>query len=134
MDEDTAAVPADVDDLTRKFQKELNAGLVGLVLLALLDRADEDLYGYQIAKRLQDVEAGGPVKQGALYPVLRTLAANGLLASRIVPSYSGPPRRYYRITDRGREVLARWQDSWQQMRAFVDRFAPPTARQGVPTP
>jgi len=124
---------SDQDGLTRKFQKELNAGLVSLVLLALLDRAEEDLYGYQIAKQLQG-DANGPVKQGALYPVLRALAANGLLASRIVPSYSGPPRRYYRITDQGRQVLRRWLDIWGDMRDFVDRFAPPTPRNGAPNP
>lgn len=109
--------------LSQKFQRELNAGLVGLVLLAVLDQAEEDLYGYQIAKRLQHLADGSsPVKQGALYPVLRQLSANGLLASRIVPSYSGPPRRYYRITDNGRRTLAEWRDIWHATRDFVDGF------------
>jgi PadR family transcriptional regulator PadR len=109
--------------LSQKFQRELNAGLVGLVLLAVLDQADEDLYGYQIAKRLQLLADGiSPVKQGALYPVLRQLSANGLLASRIVPSYSGPPRRYYRITENGRRTLGEWRDIWHATRDFVDGF------------
>jgi PadR family transcriptional regulator PadR len=109
--------------LSQKFQRELNAGLVGLVLLSVLDQAEEDLYGYQIAKRLQHLaEGNSPVKQGALYPVLRQLSANGLLASRIVPSYSGPPRRYYRITDRGRRTLAEWRGIWHATRDFVDEF------------
>ena len=109
--------------LSQKFQRELNAGLVGLVLLAVLEQADEDLYGYQIAKRLQDLAAGSPpVKQGALYPVLRQLSANGLLASRIVPSYAGPPRRYYRITEAGRGTLAEWRGIWRDTRNFVDGF------------
>ena len=109
--------------LSQKFQRELNAGLVGLVLLAVLDQAEEDLYGYQIAKRLQHLADGSsPVKQGALYPVLRQLSANGLLASRIVPSYSGPPRRYYRITESGRRTLAEWRDIWHATRDFVDGF------------
>jgi PadR family transcriptional regulator PadR len=109
--------------LSLKFQRELNAGLVALVLLAILDRAEEDLYGYQIAKRLQQVTDGNPpVKQGALYPVLRQLSANGLLASRIVPSYAGPPRRYYRITDAGRAALAEWRGIWRSTRDFVDGF------------
>lgn len=111
------------DRLAQKFQRELNAGLVALVLLAVLDGADEDLYGYQIAKRLQDLGKGDPpVKQGALYPVLRQLSANGLLASRIVPSYAGPPRRYYRITDAGRATLVEWRDIWRSTRDFVDGF------------
>ena len=116
-------VVSDQERLAQKFQRELNAGLVGLVLLAVLDQADEDLYGYQIAKRLQHLADGSsPVKQGALYPVLRQLSANGLLASRIVPSYSGPPRRYYRITETGRRTLAEWREIWHATRDFVDGF------------
>jgi len=115
------------DQLARKFQKELNAGLVALVLLAVLDGADEDLYGYQIAKRLNQAADGVTlVKQGALYPVLRTLSAAGLLASRVVPSYSGPPRRYYRITAAGRDALANWRAIWHETRDFVDEFTEKT--------
>ena len=40
------------DSNAKKFQKDLNGGLVGLVLLAILDQSAEDLYGYEIAKRL----------------------------------------------------------------------------------
>ena len=120
---DAAEDLAEQERLSQKFQRELNAGLVGLVLLAVLDQAGEDLYGYQIAKRLQRLADGSlPVKQGALYPVLRQLSANGLLASRIVPSYAGPPRRYYRITGAGRKTLARWHDIWRATRNFVDEF------------
>lgn len=106
-----------------KFQKDLNAGLVALVLLAVLNASPEDLYGYEIAKRLQKANEGEALfKEGTVYPVLRSLAAGGLLTSRIVPSYSGPPRRYYRITDEGRAVLPQWSDIWRQTRGFVDRF------------
>lgn len=116
--------PAETPDLepqARKFQKELNAGLVALVLLAILDRAGEDLYGYQIAKQLGREGGAVPlVKQGALYPVLRALSGAGLLASRVVPSYAGPPRRYYRITATGRATLARWRSIWRETRDFVN--------------
>jgi PadR family transcriptional regulator PadR len=44
------------------------------------------------------------------------------LTSRIVPSYSGPPRRYYRITDEGRTMLNQYRGVWRQTRDFVDRF------------
>lgn len=114
------------DALAKKFQKELNAGLVALVLLAILDQAEDDLYGYQIAKRLQREGAAGLVKQGALYPVLRTLSAAGLLTSRVVPSYAGPPRRYYRITRTGRATLADWCGIWRTTRDFVNDFTDPT--------
>jgi PadR family transcriptional regulator PadR len=110
------------DSNGKKFQKELNGGLVGLVLLAVLAHSNEDLYGYEIAKHLASVNDGTSIfKEGTIYPVLRALSAGGLLTSRIVPSYSGPPRRYYRITAQGRAVLAEWTLIWQGTRNFVDR-------------
>ena len=108
------------DSSAKKFQKDLNGGLVGLVLLAVLDRSAEDLYGYEIAKRLASANDGTSIfKEGSLYPVLRALSAQELLTSRIVPSYSGPPRRYYRITDQGRAVLAEWKAIWRSTVSFV---------------
>ena len=111
----------DLDPLLRKFQKELSAGTVSLVLLSVLDQAREPMYGYQIAKRL---EQGGEGilsgKQSALYPVLRTLDAAGLLASDVEPSVAGPPRRYYRITPQGRELLRAWIATGRSTRRFVD--------------
>jgi PadR family transcriptional regulator, regulatory protein PadR len=120
------------DSHARKFQKDLNAGLVALVLLAVLENTSEDLYGYEIAKRLQRANEGDALfKEGTIYPVLRALSANGLATSRIVPSYSGPPRRYYRITDEGRAVLADWRAIWQQTRDFVDRFTDRASASGA---
>jgi PadR family transcriptional regulator len=111
------------DSYGKKFQKDLNGGLVGLVLLAVLDKSDIDLYGYEIAKRLALANDGTSIfKEGTIYPVLRALSAAELLTSRIVPSYSGPPRRYYRITDQGRAVLAEWSGIWEGTRDFVDSF------------
>ena len=115
-DEVPEAVPASV----RKFQKELSAGIVSLALLALLARADKPLYGYQIAKELEGFGEGLPVKQGTLYPVLRSLEAGGLLSSEVEPSVAGPPRRYYSVTEAGRQALVFWQQSWDRTREFVD--------------
>jgi PadR family transcriptional regulator, regulatory protein PadR len=110
------------DSHVRKFQKELNVGLVALVLLTVLDRSSEPLYGYEIAKRLQRANDGEPLfKEGTVYPVLRALSADGFLTSRVEPSSAGPPRRYYRITREGRALLTQWRGIWSQTRNFVDR-------------
>jgi PadR family transcriptional regulator PadR len=112
---------ADTDTHLRKFQKELSAGTVSLVLLAVLAGSDEPLYGYQIAKRLQ--QSGDALfsgKQSALYPVLRNLSAAGLLDSHVEPSIAGPPRRYYNITALGRAVFLDWVATWEATRQSVD--------------
>ena len=114
-------LPDFAEQQLRKFQKELSAGTVSLALLAVLGAAAEPMYGYQIAKRLehsgQGVLAG---KQSALYPVLRNLEAAGLLDSHVEPSMAGPPRRYYRITHAGRDVLQAWTSAWCATRDSLD--------------
>ena len=113
--------PMDTEAHLRKFQKELAAGTVALVLLSVLGRSDRPLYGYEIAKRLErDGEAPVAGKQSALYPVLRNLHAAGLLDSFVEPSVAGPPRRYYHATALGRAVLTEWTDAWRATRVFVD--------------
>jgi PadR family transcriptional regulator len=110
-----------VEAANRKFQKELNAGAISLVLLSVLGRARRPLYGYQIAKSLEnDEDHASMVKQGSLYPVLRSLENGGLLVSEVEASLAGPPRRYYRITDGGRDTLTQWTLIWQRSKRFVD--------------
>jgi len=112
---------SDETTLTKKFQKEINAGTSSLVLLSVLSRSKEAMYGYQIAKLLEESGPDFPMmKQGTLYPVLRSLEDNGLLSSMVEPSISGPPRRYYQITDEGRSVLKEWLEIWKQTKKFVD--------------
>jgi len=111
------------NDVNKKFQKELNAGTAALVLLSILAQADKPLYGYRIAKLMESGDKGTPMmKQGALYPVLRSLHQSGLLESYVDPSVSGPPRRYYKITDSGLNALKSWTKIWNQTKTFVDQI------------
>ena len=99
----------------RKFSRELSSGITSLALLSILNDADEAMYGYKIAK---EMSAGKDdfqlIKQGGLYPVLKSLEKNELLESTVEPSVSGPPRRYYSITTSGREALVRWRILWSK--------------------
>ncbi|GGK10449.1 PadR family transcriptional regulator [Luteimonas terricola] len=120
--------PPDIDAALRKFQRELSTGTVALTLLAVLSRAQEPMYGYQIAKTLERFGDGVlSGKQSALYPVLRNLEGTGLLASHVGPSDAGPPRRYYEITDAGHATLREWAAAWRATRDSVD-----TVLEGTP--
>jgi PadR family transcriptional regulator, regulatory protein PadR len=118
----------DTEPHRKKFSRELATGTMALVLMTVLGRASEPLYGYQIAKQLDSYGAGvAGGKQSAIYPVLRNLCGAGLLDSHVEPSISGPPRRYYRITPLGSEVLAEWLAIWADTRNFVDTVLSPPA-------
>ena len=113
----------DLNVPTKKFQKEMNSGIASLILLCVLSQNEMPMYGYQIAKLLDDNRQDAPaMKQGALYPVLRALEKNGLLSSEVEPSISGPPRRYYAITEEGQKTLSLWTEIWNQMKNYVDNI------------
>ena len=107
----------------KKFQKELNAGTTSLILLSILSKASEPMYGYQIAKLISTNGEDTPTfKQGVLYPVLRSLEKKSLVDSQVEPSISGPPRRYYQITGTGIDVLKQWTSIWYQLTTFVNNI------------
>lgn len=106
-----------------KFEKNLITGLISLILLAICNAAGEPMYGYQIARKLEGDEYSGiSLKQGTIYPVLRSMEKKGLLKSRIQASESGPPRKYYKITKKGKDKLELWEKTWRRTRVYVDNI------------
>jgi PadR family transcriptional regulator len=98
----------------------LRGALDGAVLAVT---AGEDAYGYDVLRRLR--AAGlSEVGDASVYGTLRRLYAAGSLTSYMVPSEEGPARRYYGITDRGREQLAEAREVWtefsQALSALLD--------------
>jgi PadR family transcriptional regulator PadR len=118
----------EIKETHKKFRKELSAGTVSLALLSILAQAEEPLYGYQIGKLVGsptgtgDEESESVIpKQGAIYPVLRSLESQGLLSSEREMSDSGPPRKYYQATDTGKAALETWSGIWTETKSFVDK-------------
>lgn len=117
----------DLQGTHKKFRKELSAGTVSLALLSILAQAEEPLYGYQIGKLIGAVSTDAEtdadsvmVKQGAIYPVLRSLESQDLLSSEREMTDSGPPRKYYRITKTGEQALEGWTEIWNKTKTFID--------------
>jgi PadR family transcriptional regulator PadR len=103
-----------------KFEKTVISGTISLVLLAITEQSKEPLYGYRISKEMDAKNGKVVLKQGTIYPVLRALEKDGLLKSEIRASESGPARKYYWITSKGKETLEIWKESWYRIRDFVD--------------
>jgi PadR family transcriptional regulator PadR len=74
------------------------------------------MYGYQMVVALsQRTEGVLAMGQSTLYPLLYNLEHKKLVASRWVELPSGRSRRYYRITERGAQVLAQRRAEWQEL-------------------
>jgi PadR family transcriptional regulator PadR len=100
-------------------------GILDVCLLALL--VDGEAYGYELAGRLSDLGVG-TVAGGSLYPALLRLEKSGHLAAEWRAGDGGPGRKYYRLTDEGRNALARDAASWRRFAASVDAVLAPAVR------
>ena len=116
------------DSADRPWVSQLRKGLVELMVLAALRR--EELYGYQLLQRLASMN-GLSLTESTLYPVLGRLADDRLVAVRQVPSPSGPPRRYYRLTTAGERRLEEMLAYWKQINASIDALANGVTQTGV---
>ena len=93
----------------KKLRKDLRSGLYSYLVLSLLAKEGE-LHGYAIRKRLGELSEGRLVpSEGALYDILKSLKKLGLVEDFWV-EVKGRPRKYYRLTDLGREVLLELRD------------------------
>jgi PadR family transcriptional regulator PadR len=98
----------------------LRGALDGAVLAVT---SEDDAYGYDVLRRLRGAGLA-EVGDASVYGTLRRLYTAGALTSYMVPSEEGPARRYYGITDLGRDQLAEartvWHEFSQALGALLD--------------
>jgi len=94
---------------------QLKKGVLGLCVLALLSRGNS--YAYEIASKLSHAVDMG---EGTIYPLMRRMQNEGLVGTYLEESPSGPPRKYYRLTDAGRASLAAQLAEWRSFTAAVE--------------
>lgn len=105
-----------IQEQTQNLVQELRRGVI---VLAVLSQLDQEQYGYSLMKGLED--QGLQVDQGTLYPLLRRLEEQGLLASdwRVETSR---PRRYYILNEFGKGVLENMTSEWTRIKTTMDRI------------
>lgn len=105
-----------------EINKEMLKGYIESIILSLL--VGEDLYGYDIAKKIRNTsQETFEIKEGTMYVVLKRLENNSLVESYWDDSTSGGGRRrYHHITDNGKRYLENSQKEWQFFKSIVDKF------------
>lgn len=96
---------------------QLKKGVFELCVLALLDKTDR--YAYEIAKELSGTV---DMSEGTIYPLMRRLQADGYVSTYLQESSSGPPRKYYQITDAGRASIKMQRSEWYQFIEAVNQI------------
>jgi PadR family transcriptional regulator PadR len=103
--------PSEPPDERRSIERELKRGSLELIVLHLL--AGGEAYGYEIVSKLTAETNGAlEVTDGTLYPVLYRLERAAFVTVRWETPDRGVPRKYYRLTDAGRDELERLTHEW----------------------
>jgi PadR family transcriptional regulator PadR len=106
----------------RKALSQLRRGALEYCVLALL--RDGERYGFELVRLLSEVE-GMVTSEGTIYPLLSRLRREDLVATSWRESESGPPRRYYRLTNAGQAALGQFAHEWARFRDAVDALLTP---------
>jgi PadR family transcriptional regulator PadR len=103
------------------LERELKRGSLELIVLHLLEPGEA--YGYEIVTKVTTKTDGAlGITDGTLYPVLYRLERAGFVAVRWETPERGVPRKYYRLTDAGREELSRLKHEWQSFVAAIAKL------------
>ena len=98
------------------WQSQLRKGLLDITVLNLLQHGE--CHGYDMVQRLKQVN-GLKIREGNIYPILARLQSDGLVACYAQASRDGPPRKYFKLTESGRQTLADMNAHWDQITASI---------------
>ncbi len=100
-----------MENTNENVRSQMRKGVLEYCILRILSR--KEAYASSILEELKN--ANMLVVEGTLYPLLIRQKNQGLLSYRWEESTQGPPRKYYVITDKGRDQLAEMDAAWQEL-------------------
>lgn len=101
----------DIQNMVEKTQKQLRRGILELCVLSII--SEKEAYPSDIIEQLEKAEM--IVVEGTLYPLLTRLKNAGMLSYNWQESTSGPPRKYFQLTEKGSTFLKAIQNSWKDL-------------------
>jgi PadR family transcriptional regulator PadR len=99
------------------WQSQMRRGILDMVVMNLLGGGE--YHGYEMVQRLRRLK-GLELREGNIYPVLARLQIDGLVRTYTLASTEGPPRKYYKLTKAGEQVLRRMNEHWD---VLIDSLA-----------
>lgn len=99
-------------------KSQMRKGILEYCILLLLQ--EEPAYTSDIIQKLKEAEL--IVVEGTLYPLLTRLKNSGILGYEWVESTQGPPRKYYKLTQKGHLALSELDASWQELNKSIEHI------------
>jgi len=96
---------------------QFKKGILEICVLVLLEK--KDCYGYELVQKISNkIE----ISEGSMYPLLRRLTKEGYFTTYFQESSGGPARKYYRLTEQGREYLHEQMREWKEFSDAVNEL------------
>ncbi len=112
-----------VDKFKNKLERELKSGFIALLLLYIINKSEEPIYGYKIIQEMNKAtQEKLKFREGTVYPILRYLQTQEFMTSFLGESPNGAPRKYYEITDHGKAALREGLESWKELRIVLNKI------------
>jgi len=102
------------------WSTQLRKGMLELCILNAI--RGTRIYGYDIVRKLRVID-GLMIGEGTIYPILSRLRREGFVRTNIEESPEGPARKYYRLTERGEEMLTQMNIYWQAIKSGTDSIS-----------
>lgn len=99
------------------MNSQMKKGVLDMCVLAMLE--NEDRYGYELTEELASLMKLAP---GTLYLILKRLKDDEVLDTYLKESESGPARKYYHLTQKGKEKLGTMRDEWKTFIEIISKF------------
>lgn len=96
---------------------QLKKGVLELCVFKLLEK--RDWYGYELVSEISKIIS---ISEGTIYPLLRRVNKEGDVTTYLEESKSGPPRKYYQLTDKGKDVSEQLTNEWIDFSGKVNMF------------
>lgn len=97
---------------TDNWQTQLRKGTLDIVILNLLSH--RPCHGYEMVRRMKKI-GRLKIREGNVYPILARLQQEDLIESYTEQSTGGPPRKYFRMTETGRQTLEQMNTHWEHL-------------------
>ena len=110
-------------------QSQMRKGVLEFCILSIIRQGE--VYPSDIVDKMKGANLN--ILEGTLYPLLTRLKNAGYLTYRWVESNSGPPRKYFLMTDQGLQFYSELERTWNELADAVQKLTSPDGRENLPT-
>src|SRR5699024_732995 len=103
-------------------------GIIDGCILSIIN--EKEVYGYELAEKLEQY-GFEDFREGTIYPLLLRMQKEHLITSTLKKSTSGPKRKYYSLTEKGKEELEHFTQRWNKLESSVNQILKQRKKEGI---